>query len=770
MGNYRSDEPQSVVNSFDGVPILQGPYTTEKGSWVSIKSSLPKDSIVFDNMIGTEAISEPFEFKVRVSSSDPSIDSKKILEKSIAVALKVKGQNKERYFSGVATHFQSLEGFVTDAEKKTKVCYYAITLRPTFWLSKLSKKSRIFIKKKAIDIIQAVLKEDKVKFDDKTGQLGKGIKEYCVQYNESNFDFVSRLMEEVGIFYFFEHSASGEKMILAGENSSAKKLTGEFSMVHARSDVIDVMQSVNSQDQIVAKGFEGVDYDYMKPNEMIKAKETGKGLGGDVYEYPAVYTDNSNAKKLSKKRLEEIDWPGKLIFGKSTFLEFVSGALFKLEKHINSPLNKEYLIYRVGHSLNIRPDEGRHSHQNSNDLGIIYKNTFTALPKSTPFVPLRNTEKPKIYGTQTAVVVGPSGNEISIDDEGRVLVQFNWDKDGAKDGKTSCPVRCMQSWAGGNFGAAVIPRIKMEVVISFTNGDPDQPLIIGCVYNGTNKMPEQVRKDPRIAMLKTLTSPDGGKSNIVMFDDSKDKEKITVNATKDFELSSIEEKNLFTVIQDGKETVSKIDIKDGLLQTKITKGEKKVLIDEGNYSVEMKKGSMSVKIDDGDNILKVEKGNCIFTFADGELKITVKKDITIKTEAGIVIEAKKDIKIKSDAGISLKATKDIDLEATGSINLKATKDIVLEATSSINLKATKDIVGKATMNFKIEGMNVTQKATMDFKREGLNIADKAKLNLKCEGTVGGKFVGTLSAGMEGVKAEVKGSAMAALAGALTAIG
>jgi type VI secretion system secreted protein VgrG len=484
--------------------------------------------------------------------------------------------------------------------------------------------------------------------------------------------------------------------------------------------------------------------------------------------------DSDGASKIAERRMKELTWAQNLASGDGSYYSFVPGGAFTLEDHPRSQFNQKYLIYSVRHKVNIENDN------------FLYLNSFCAIPEDIPFMPLRRAVKPSIPGAQTAVVVGPSDQETNSDEDGRVLVQFHWDAEAQNDGSTSCPVRCMQGWAGDGMGWVVIPRIGMEVVVSFINGDPDKPLIIGCVYNGMNKMPAEASGKPEILMLKTKTTPkDEDKANVMIFDDTKDAEKIIFNATKDFELSSIAKENTFLLKQDGENTKTQMEVTEGLVETVIKKGEKTTTIEEGNFTISLKKGSMTLAMDDGDDVITIEKGNYILTINDGEATITVKKGLTVMSEDIVTIEAKKDVTVKTDAGIAMEAQKDISLKATGSIVLTATKSIEMSATKNIEMSATADasidakaITNSAKMDFAVDALNVKLAAKMDCNREGLNISDAAKLNcnreglmIKDEAKVQATFGGTVIATLEGkVQASVKGGAMAAIGGAITALG
>jgi type VI secretion system secreted protein VgrG len=759
-----------------------------EGLAVTVTSPAGSDVLQFESLAGRDAISSPFEYHVRLYSTDAEVDLTSLLGEPFALTVASQEGDKEFYFSGIVTQARSLPSYIVDASAKSYIAFYHVVLRPDFWLTTVNKTSRIFVEKSAVDIIEEVLGEDSVTFSNKTNSAGKAVRAYCVQYNESNFNFVSRLMEEEGIFYFFEHSDSGATMVLADANKSTISID-PCDISVAKVNSTSSISLFNSQTQIVAKEFSAVDYDYMTPATLLKATGSGEGLGGEVYEYPGGYVDSDGASSVGTTRIAEISWPENLVFGEGSVFGFTAGAMFNATKHVRSDLNQKYVLYSVEHKLIHKPRDN-----NRIDRGrkLVYLNKFTALPFDIPFAPLRNTPKPKADGFQTAVVVGPSDKEIHCDEEGRVFVQFNWDKEGEKDGAIACPVRCMQGWAGNGFGLAFIPRIGMEVLVVFENGNPDLPVIVGCLYNGENKMPAEVTAEPRIAMLKTKTSPEKEENaNVMSFDDTDENEKIMFNATKNFELSSIAKENIFLVKQEGEKTTNQLQITDGLLETTITKGEKTTTIEEGNYTIALKKGSLTITLDDGDKVVTLTKGNYIITCDDGELTITAKKDVSITTDAAMSITAQKDITLTSQASIILEATKDIELKATGEIKMTATKNISEKATADVIVEGM-NIQQKATMDHKVEALNIAQKASMDHKIEGLNIAQKATvgwtgegltwgakgtleakleaLMVACNGTIDGKYAGLMATLDGSVMSTTKGGAIAALKGGISMIG
>lgn len=749
-GSFGVDGTGWIDDPLKNIPITQGTYPTKPAGW-NVKVSSPLgDKLLFDCLIGEDALSELFIYHVRLYSEKEDLDVSSLLGKNMSLCLATTDGKKKRYISGVVTHARSLPAFLVDADKKNYRAFYSVILRPSLWLSTLTKNCRVFMKKKPKEIIETILGEDGVNFTNKASSAGTSVREYCLQYNETNFQFISRLMEEEGIFYFFEYGASGETMILAAANKSGTNID-DVSMNVPASVNLNRVFFLNSQAKLVTKKYASVDCDYMKPDSVLKAQGSGSSKKGEFYEYPGMFLDSGLASKAGERNIQAISWPENLVYGRGSVLDFASGCICKVSDHMRKSLNKKYLLYSVRTLIQQRPEPS----SKNRETMLSLTNAFTALPNDVPFVPRRKTPKPRIESVQTALVVGPSGKEIYSDDEGRVFIQFLWDREGAKDGKNSCPVRCMQGWAGPGFGLAFVPRIGMIVVVSFENGDPDRPLIVGCIYNGKNQMPSAVTKEPRIAMLKTKTSEkDGDKANIMSFDDTKDAEKITFNATKDFELSSKADDNLSQYKQTGKNTTTKGYIEEGLLEGTIKKGERKFTIEEGNDSLTLKKGSLTITLDNGDEVVTLKKGNYTLKINDGTLTIYAKKDIEITTDAKLDITSKSDMTLNSKANITIKASQDVTIQAGKNMTLKAGMNLDAKAGMNMTLKASMNLTAEASLNFKAKGLMYTSEGTLQWNGKGLMASVQ----------------GTVTADLKGLTAKVAGGAMAAVGGPIVALG
>src|SRR5581483_2282567 len=309
-------------------------------------------------------------------------------------------------------------------------------------------------------------------------------RDYCVQYRESNLNFISRLLEEEGISYYFAHTDGEHTLNIVDGTTSAGQCTENEVPYSTTSEDGTVppstIFSLVSADQVYTPKIALTDYNFETPsmNLLASAHTINKTSGSEErFDYPGGYQDTSDGTRYGDVRIAEHETFASLLHGNGNCSSFTSGYQFTLTDHFRDTVNGAYLLTSVQHQAEI-------SDYTSGDTeGVEYSNTFTAIPVDVDFTPPRRAPKPVIHGTQTAVVVGTSGEEIYVDKYGRVKVQFFWDRDGQKDEKSSCWIRVAQIWAGKNWGWMTIPRIGQEVLVDFLEGDPDRPLIVGRVYN-----------------------------------------------------------------------------------------------------------------------------------------------------------------------------------------------------------------------------------------------------------------------------------------------
>jgi type VI secretion system secreted protein VgrG len=475
---------------------------------------------------GREAVSEMFHFQLQLVLEDREADFDAVVGKP--GLLTIEGSEGTRYVSGIVSRFEQ-------SSEATRLTQYSAELVPKVWLLDNRRNSRIFQQMKVPDIIKKVLDKAKIPPDEYEFKLQRGYpeREYCVQYRESDLTFISRLLEEEGIFYWFQHSEDKHVFTMGDAPNIIKPITGDsklafYEVSGEEPDQEHVYLFRYSQEvrpgEVVLR-----DFDFKKPSlDLTSSKSAEWDMGLQQFDYPGEYVTPDVGKELSRIRLEEFQATRKRAFGRSTCRRFVPGYKHTLENHPRGMFNQEYLMLQVVHT-------GSQVQSFKEAAGVAqkepeYRNHYRCIPADIPFRPPRITPRPVVHGSQTAIVVGPAGEEIHPDEHGRVKVQFHWDREGNNDEKSSCWIRVSQGWAGGSYGGIMVPRIGHEVIVDFLEGDPDRPIIIGRVYNGTNRVPYGLPGAKMVGGVKSNTTPGGAGYNEYIMDDTKGNELIRVHA------------------------------------------------------------------------------------------------------------------------------------------------------------------------------------------------------------------------------------------------
>jgi type VI secretion system secreted protein VgrG len=490
-----------------------------------LTTPLGKDVLVLVRLDATEGLSELFEYRIEALSAK-EIDFDAILGRPCSVL--VKAYEKERHFHGVLVEAQWV-----DVKQEHHV--YRLVLRPWLWLCSRTSDCRFFQDKTAPEIIQEVFRDRG--FNDFRPSLSESYPklEYCVQYRETDLAFVSRLMEQHGIYYFFEHTSDKHTLVLADSMSSHQPVPGLASIDFIppgnsdRRDRQHIYHLVSERRFRTGK-VELNDYYELTPSADLKADKKGTARYNksdmEFYDYPGKYKKKSDGEKYAKVALEAEQALDDRRRTAGNAVSLFPGGITKLQQHLKSSENKDYLVVRASHLY-----VAEHYRSSSRGADEEYSGHYEFLPKENkvfraPIV----TPKPRIHGIQTAKVVGKKGEEIDVDEHGRILVQFFWDR---KE-KQSCRIRVAEVWAGKKWGGQFIPRIGMEVVVEFLEGDPDRPLVVGSVYNGEYKHPYELPARKTQSGLKSdSTTNGGGGFNQIMFEDQKGSEEINVQAEKD---------------------------------------------------------------------------------------------------------------------------------------------------------------------------------------------------------------------------------------------
>jgi type VI secretion system secreted protein VgrG len=480
---------------------------------------------------GHEGVSQLGRFEIELTSKDPDVDFDALVGEKACLAWK--GMAETRWVHGIVSHFE-ITGH------GGRLTYYSARLVPRLWLFTRRAQSRIFQNLATPDILKQVFEKGGLASDEFKISLKRAYKprKYCVQYRETDFDFASRLMEEEGIFYFFKHTEDGHLLMVADEASVHEAITGESALPYRPAD--DGMTGGESilgfrYRRSVRTGLVTLrEFDFKKPSlDMTTDAKADKWKDLERYDYPGEYHDNALGKDLVKIRLEEEQARREWGEGEGNCRHLAPGHLFELEQYSRDAVNQKYLLTEVQHWGNQPQAAEEEAGESRSAEGPTYHNRFQCIPSARPFRPERTTPRPRVEGPQTAIVTGPSGEEIHTDEYGRVKVRFFWDRSGVTDDKSSCWIRVSQGWGGAGWGGMYIPRVGHEVIVEFIEGDPDRPLITGRVYNGENPPPYGLPGAKTQSTIKSNSSPGGGGSNEIRFEDAAGSEEVFVHAQKD---------------------------------------------------------------------------------------------------------------------------------------------------------------------------------------------------------------------------------------------
>ena len=670
-----------------------------------ITTPLGDDALLLAGFAGAEGISHPFEFWLDLLSEDAGITGNDLLREPVTVHVKLQ-DDAERVFHGRVKQFMQFG-------QHDRLTAYRMEVVPTFWFLKLTGESRVYQHLSVLDIVQQVLKRNGVTDIDVQCKKTYPEREYCVQYRESHFDFVSRLLEDEGIHYFFEHKDGKHTLVLSDDATSAKPCPdGAAAPMQASAgpwEEHDVVVELTNTVAVHTGKVAIRDYDPLQPSVLLEGSAAGK-QPGEWYDYPGRFTKNAEGARYAKLQVEENSTRHQVVQGSGNCRFFLSGHTFELQGHFRRDLNAKYNLIEVRHTARAG------DYRSWDSAPLDYRNEFVAVPVATKFRPSRVTPDP-IVGTQTAVVVGPGGEEIWPDKHGRVKVQFHWDREGKKDENSSCWIRVASTWAGKQWGFIQIPRIGQEVVVDFLEGDPDRPIIVGSVYNAEQVPPYDLPANKTQSGVKSRSSLGGGTDNFneIRFEDKKGSELIRVHAEKDKSVE-VEHNNDEHVGNDesydighdqtvhvGRNRTETVDnnesISIGGNRTESVAKDESITIDGARTESVGKDETITItknrtesvgkdeNVDIGQSRTVTIKKN--ETMNIGETRaVEVGKDDTVKVGKKYVLDAGDEVSIKTgDASITMK--KD------GTITIKG-KDITIQGSGKINVKADSDVVMKGS--------------------------------------------------------------------------
>lgn len=633
---------------------------------VQISSVFGKDVLLFHTMVAQEELSRLFNFQLEAYSKDDNLDFKKIIGTAMSVFLGLP-ENRERYFNGWVSEFAQIPSSVHRYSK------YRIVLRPWLWFLSRYADCRFFQEKNIPDILEDIFDHRGMK-DYDLAKLQRGSypkREYCAQYRETDFNFVSRRMEEEGIYYYFEHTEDGKHILkIVDDPADHKPAPGYASLPYTKSFHTDAHAApkeavydwfVNHAAQ--PSGYALNSFDFENPAKplykLVEPKSLHPEVRAVIYDYPDMYRELNEGERTAKIRLEELHAQQEIIQAKSNAMGIAVGNTLSLSEHPRTDQNREYLI--TASRITLQIDDYESSQQ---DKGLKFHCEFTAQNAKTPYRPPRRTPIPTVQGPQTAIVVpeeGQKSEEISTDKHGRVKVRFHWnhpadDMDGKNQQERSCWIRVSHPWAGKKWGSIAIPRIGQEVIVDFEEGHTDRPLITGRVYNGDQQPPYGLPASKNISGTKSDSTKGSGGYNEIIMDDTKSKELIRIHAEYDMD-TTVEHDQRNTILND---------------QTNTIKNHRTTTINKGNDTLTVETGKRAVTVK-GDSTHTVQAGNRIVQVTGGDYFATsTDKWVKLKGVAGVGIHGQgKGVGVLGEPEVSIEGKSKVNIQAKDSVAIKA---------------------------------------------------------------------------------------------------
>jgi len=698
---------------------------------------VPADAAI-EKLTGYEALGTPYEYHAILVSASAKLDLGAFIGESITAHLEL-DDSSYRHFNGYVTEAALVETFKRNAR-------YRLTLRPFLWLLTARTNSRIFQHKTVPAIVKALLSEHGYDHVETPLEGTYPALEYVVQYRESDFAFVSRLMEGAGIYYYFKHEESQHKLVLADAESAHGAPPGGVSTFPFRPTEEgrpkwpqDHVNKWEMQQRFRPSAFAAKDYNFEMPRLDLLSRSKGRakqkqGGGMEVFEYPGGYLASGDGSQVVRTRIQELEADLETVSAAGDVRALGTGETFTLEDFPIDSQNKKYLVTSARFEATNNAVE---SGASAPDEAMLFRVQFDCLDAKTPFRPSRRTPLPRIEGPQTAVVVG--AGEIFTDKYGRVKVQFHWDREGKKDENSSCWVRVSQAWAGGAWGAVHLPRIGQEVVVDFLEGNPDQPIVVGRVYNADNMVPYALPGNKTQSGIKSRSTEGGAADNFneLRFEDKKGSEHVYLQAEKDLQIlvkhderrhvdhdrikevtndettsiggsrsETVDKDETIEIVGNRSESVGKSEtvsvgiardhtigaadtLSVGAARSVTVGGSDSTTVGGpqsfsvgGNQSVDVAKNH-AMTIGQSRN-LTIAKDDTVSI--GGKYSESIEKEATISVGTKMVIDVTDELMLKSgDASITLKKNgeitikgKNITVDGSGKINIKASGDVIIK--------------------------------------------------------------------------------------------
>lgn len=734
---------------------------------ITLSSPLPAADLFLESMNVSEGLSQLGGMQLNLLSEQSTLAPKDLLGKPVTVTLHLQDDEK-RFFHGYVTRF----GLGTP---RGRYFAYQAEVCPWLWFLTRTSDCRIFQEMSVPDIVKKV-------FDDHASVAQVKLKlfrsyrpwTYCVQYRESDFQFVTRLLEREGIYWYFEHTDGKHELVLMDSLSAHDPITGTSTIRY----IEDPSNAPPDQEYISNWTFSQevktgkmvlTSYDFERPATSLlvdaSLSRSHDQASAERFDFQGDYIQSADGKQFAEDWLDEVQARHHRLEGAGNAMGLEAGRTFTLSKHPREDQNAQYLLTSVKIQAQVAVFDAGES-------GSQYKVSFEAIPAAQQFRPPRTTPKPFVQGPQTAVVVGPGGEEIFTDKYGRVKVQFHWDRLGKKDEKSSCWVRVSQPWAGQNFGFVHIPRIGQEVVVDFLEGDPDQPLITGRVYNAQQMPPWDLPANATQSGVLTRSSKGGAyaNANAIRFEDKKGSEELWLHAEKD-QLTEVENDEVKWVGHDRTKTIDH----DETVHVKHDRTETVDNNETITIGVDRKeKVGSNETIDIGANRTETVGANEKITIAanrtesvgaNESITIGANRSITVGSSETATVALQRTHTVGVNETIAIGAAQEVAIGAAQSINVGANQSTNVGADQSLNVGANQsasiggaqktDVAKARTVSVGEDDVLKVSKAVLIEAGESITLkAGSAAITMKKDGTItiSGKDITIDGSGKINVKA------------------
>lgn len=730
--------------------------------------------LLLGQLTAQEALSEPFTYTVLALSPKPNLDFDALLGQHITVRLHQNSELSEtpRYFDGIVEQV-SLIG------QSGRFFQYLIIARPWFWFLSQTQDCKVFQNKTVLEIIDAVLADHGIARIEKRTTASFTPWVYCVQYRESDFNFLSRLMEQEGIYYYFAHEAGRHTMVLADSVSASEPCPGctplQVRYQHGGQQAglgLESCWDLSCTQRVQPGAAMLQDYDFTRTQTDLRQARSQPGahsLGDmEVFDYPGFYEQEADGEHFVRAQMEELAAASRQASAQSDARGLHTGGLIKLLGSLRDSDDREYLVT----GTHIVVSQTAYESAAGAD-GSGYTCRFNALDSALPYRAPRRTPKPVVQGPQTAVVVGPAGDEIFTDKYGRVKVQFHWDRYGQKNETSSCWVRVASPWAGKSFGFIQVPRMGQEVVVDFLEGDPDQPLVTGRVYNAENMPPWDLPANMTQSGVLTRSTKEGdyGNANALRFEDKKGEEQLWLHAEKD-QLTEVENDEDKWVGRDRRKTIDRDEtnhIKRDRTETvdrheKITVGVNRDESVGNNETIAI--GVNRTETVGANETITIGANRSITVGASETATVAMQRTHTVGVNETIAIGAAQEVVIGALQSVSVGAAQVVTVGASQNTSVGTNQTNSIGANRSLQVggdQSTSVGKGRSTQVAKDDALTVGKNLVIDAGDSVTIKTGSASITMKKDGTIAikGKNISIDGSGKINVKASsdvvIKGS-------------